>query len=227
MAKVNLGALAQDVRGSLNGSTFSRNRGGAIVRTKVSPVQPGTARQLAQRAIFSNNTKAWQSLTQANMAAWIAWALINKVTDVFGNQLTLSGINSYLKINATLQTFGLPVIAAPPAPPGPPGANAASVTGVAATNTITITWSSALLGGEQYQIWSTAGFSAGARPTQTAFRLADNITGVAAAMTAIVVPGTLNPKLAFIAGQNVSILVVSLDSQGLIVQSMRFDFVAL
>lgn len=226
MAKINLGALAQDVRGSLLGTTFSRNRGGSFVRGKVSPVQPLTARQTAQRAIFSDLTKGWQTLTPAQQNAWIAWAVINKVTDVFGNAITLSGINAYLKINATILTFGGAIITLPPPPPGTPGPLATAASGVAATNAVTITWAVALTGGEFYQVWSTAGFSAGARPQRNAFKLAANVTGVAAAATTVVHPHTLNPKLEFLAGQNVSVLVVRLDSNMVIIDSSRYDFIA-
>lgn len=225
MAKINFGGLAQDVRGSQNGLTYARNKGGAYVRTKVSPVQPLTARQSAQRAIFSTTTKQWQTTTAAQQAAWVAWAAINKVVDVFGNALTLSGINAFVKINATLVTFGLTPILTPPAPPGATGPNASGVAAVAATNTITITWATALTGGEMYQIWCTPGVSAGARPQVNTFRLVDNITGIAAATTAVVVPTTLNPKVIFLAGQNVSLLIVRMDAQGLIIDSTRWDFI--
>lgn len=226
MAKINLGGLAQDVRGSLNGTVFSRNRGGAYTRTKVSPVQPLTNRQTVQRAIFSVTTKSWQVNTAAQQVAWNAWAAINRVTDVFGNSLLLSGIAAFTKINGTLLTFGLPAILNPPPPPGAPGAAAVSVTGVAATNTLTVTWAAPLAGGEMYQVWCTQGVSAGATPQKNMFRLAANVTGIAAAATTAVIPTALNPLIVFIAGNKVGVLVVRLDANGVIIDSTRFDFIA-
>lgn len=225
MALVKLGGLAQDVRGSLNGSTFSRNRGGAYVRTKVSPVNPLTPVQTQQRAIFSVVTKGWQGLTATEQAAWIGWALYNTVTNVFGDAIKLSGIAAYTKINGTLGTFGLPYLTSPPPPPGTPGPLATSVTGVASTNTITVTWASALAGGEMYQVWTTAGKSAGAQIQNSDFRLAANITGIAAAATTAVIPSTRNDKLVFNVGQNVAALIVRLDENGVIMDSTRFNFV--
>lgn len=225
MAKIQFGTMVSDARGAQGGVTYARNKGGAYARQTVSPVQPLTARQTAQRAIFAVVTKAWQTTTPAQQAGWNAWALINKVVDVFGNQLTLSGINAYLKINGTLMTFGLPTIQDAPAPPAAPGPLATTVTGVAATGILTITWASALAGGELYQIWSTQGVSAGAVPQKNLFRLAANLTGIAAAATTTVTPTVLNPKLVFTAGQKVSVLVVRLDAQGLIIDSTRYDFI--
>lgn len=107
MARVKLGGLAQDVRGSLNGTVFSRNRGGAYVRSKVSPVQPPSVNSSAVRAAFKANSQRWaQVLTDGQRAGWVAFAAVHPFVNVFGDSNTLSGIAMYGAVNQRVQLCG-------------------------------------------------------------------------------------------------------------------------
>src|SRR5438094_3122359 len=100
MARVKLGGLAQDVRGTLNGNVFSRNRGGAYVRTKVSPVQPVSAFSSLARSIFAALSQAWSTdLSDVERAAWEAFAAVHPFVIVFGDAIVLSGIAFYQSVN--------------------------------------------------------------------------------------------------------------------------------
>jgi hypothetical protein len=115
MALVKLGGLAQDVRGSLNGNVFSRNRGGAYVRTKVSPVQPQTSFQQAVRAIFKAVAQMWATTLDAGQrAAWDAWAAVHPFVNVFGDSIILSGVAAFEAVNARLGQVGEDYIEDPP-----------------------------------------------------------------------------------------------------------------
>jgi hypothetical protein len=52
MAKIKFGMMMTDARGKLGGHVFSKNRSGAYVRTKVTPVNGQTTAQTGVRAIF-------------------------------------------------------------------------------------------------------------------------------------------------------------------------------
>ena len=119
MAKVKLGALAQDVRGTIAGQTFSRNKGGSYVRQKVSGTQPQTARQTAQRSILSQVSIAWANTEATTRALWYAYAENNPVLDVFGDALKLNGAAVFAKLNAIRVTCGLPIVATPPVAEAP------------------------------------------------------------------------------------------------------------
>jgi len=107
MALIKMGALAQDVRGSLNGSVFSRNRGGAYVRSKVSPVQPVSEWTSAARSGFSAVAKRWAgTLTDAQRSGWIAFAAVHPFTNIFGDSITLSGIAMYQAVNQRVRLCG-------------------------------------------------------------------------------------------------------------------------
>lgn len=107
MALIKLGALTQDVRGSLNGSVFSRNRGGAYVRTKVSPVQPITDSNGLSRQIFGAISQRWSAtLTPAQRAGFDAFAATHTFINVFGDAIVLTGIAIYQAINRRTQEVG-------------------------------------------------------------------------------------------------------------------------
>lgn len=101
--KVLLGGGIAEARGSLGGEVFSRNRYGAYVRQKVSPVQPRTSRQLAQREAFTVASKSWRTLTASQRLAWRSFGETQTFQDVFGNTKRLSGQALYMKLNLGLQ----------------------------------------------------------------------------------------------------------------------------
>ena len=108
-------AIVADIRNKLNGSVFSKNRYGAYVRTKVTPINPRSAAQVAQRSSFSANAQAWRGLTEAQRLSWAAAAPNFPVTDIFGNPKILSPSALYSKLNGNLATIGVAAIASAPA----------------------------------------------------------------------------------------------------------------
>jgi hypothetical protein len=108
MALVKLGAIAQDVRGSLNGMVFSRNRGGAYVRTKVSPVQPVSQWSARTREIFRDVSQFWaNTVTPAERQAWEEWAALHPIVNVFGDSVILSGVAAFQLVKARLAMVGV------------------------------------------------------------------------------------------------------------------------
>jgi hypothetical protein len=102
-----MGALAQDVRGSLNGTVFSRNLGGAYVRSKVSPVQPVSGWSSAARQGFKAVSQRWANvLLDAQRSAWSAFAAVHPFVNVFGDSLTLSGVAMYQAVNQRVRLCG-------------------------------------------------------------------------------------------------------------------------
>lgn len=116
MAKILLGATLADARGSVGGATYTKGRFGAVLRIKVSPVQPRTGRVLNVRGLFSTLAKSWaNTLTDAQRAGWNSLAAANPRTNVFGNSITLTGLQLYESVNRNIQITGAALIAAAPA----------------------------------------------------------------------------------------------------------------
>lgn len=116
MAKVLFTAVVADMRNKLNGSVFSKNRGGAYIRTKVTPVNPQTTAQQNVRGAFGARSQAWGGLTEEQRQSWIDAAPSFPVTDIFGSSKILSGSQLYQKLNLNLASAGQAAITTAPTP---------------------------------------------------------------------------------------------------------------
>jgi hypothetical protein len=116
MAKILMTAIVADIRNKLNGSVFSKNRYGAYVRTKVTPVNPQTVSQQNVRNRLGTNASAWRGLTESQRQAWIAAAAAFPITDIYGNSKILSGSALYVKLNNNLAVTGTAPISDAPSP---------------------------------------------------------------------------------------------------------------
>ena len=115
MAKAKYGGGIQDLRGSIAGQVHSRNTYGNYVRQKVSPVQPRTDRQLEVRKLFSFLSRRFSYLlTDEQQEAWRQAAASTPVRDVFGDSITLTGINLYTRLNSLRVLAGLDALDEPP-----------------------------------------------------------------------------------------------------------------
>ena len=115
MAKVKYGGGIQDLRGSIAGQVHSRNTFGNYIRQKVSPVQPRTSRQLEVRELFTSFSRRFsQGLTDEQQEAWRQAAASTPVRDVFGDSITLTGINLYTRLNSLRALMGLDPLDDPP-----------------------------------------------------------------------------------------------------------------
>jgi len=120
MAKILFTAIVADMRNKIAGTVFSKNRGGAYARTKVTPVNPQTTFQNVVRGQFTSASQAWRSLTQAQRDAWSSVVTEYSRSDIFGNIRVPSGNNVFSKlyINATT-ILGTPNLTPPPTIPTP------------------------------------------------------------------------------------------------------------
>jgi hypothetical protein len=226
MAKIKLGALAQDVRGSMAGTTFARNRYGAYSRQKVTGVNPQTARQQQQRALFSQASVAWRGLAAADQAAWQAWAANHPIVDIFGDSQILAGNAAYTRVNCNRLMAGLAKLDTPPADDSTVPANAISATAVASTGTITVTTGTQTANTGFYGLFVSPGVSPGATPGLGSCRLAKALTAASTGTTITAVVASYNPKLGFTAGQKIVIFVQRYNKLGVAMDSTRFDVVA-
>jgi len=179
MALIKLGALAQDVRGSLNGTTFSRNKGGAYVRSKVSPVQPVSDASANSRQAFKIASQAWaSSLTPTERGAWLAFAAIHPFINVFGDSINLSGIAFFQAANKRLQQLGFPMVADAPVDwdVTPPGAIAPvlSVDGVGGISLLINPTTAPDVVTDIAYLFATTKIPDGALPQKNQYRLVNN-----------------------------------------------------
>lgn len=173
--KMKFGALVVDGRGKIGGHVASRNRSGAYLRTKVTPVNPATLYQVAARALLTSLSQGWRALTQAQRTAWDAAVSDFAGTDIFGDLKNPTGKNLYTRLNANLRNAGQSLISSPPVPSGAElalagalvitngGAKTVAYTGATAASTV--------------QVWATAGQSPGKKFVKSEYRLVTIFTG--------------------------------------------------
>ena len=114
MAKIKFGMMMTDARGKLGGQVFSKNRSGAYVRTKVTPVNPRTAAQQLSRSILGTLSASWSGLTEAQRRAWNSAVEDWQKTDVFGDLRKPTGKNLFTSLNKELIQSNQPQVLLPP-----------------------------------------------------------------------------------------------------------------
>jgi hypothetical protein len=73
-ARIKYTALVDNIRGSIQGTTFQRNAYGYTVKGKPAMVNPNTNRQRSRKQTFSIAAQAWRTISDADRAAWEAYA---------------------------------------------------------------------------------------------------------------------------------------------------------
>lgn len=86
--------------GSIGGVTYAHNSAGMYRRARSIPTNPNTNPQQSVRMTMAELSTAWATLTNAQREGWAAWASANPITGVFGDPLTLSGQQMYIRLNA-------------------------------------------------------------------------------------------------------------------------------
>jgi len=140
MAKIKMTAIVADMRNKLNGSVFSRNRGGAYIRTKVTPINPQTAAQVQARSLLTSLSQGFRSLSQAQITAWNAATPSWTSTDIFGDSIVPTGLALYVRLNANITNAGGTLIVLPPLPVGADAVEDISLASDVSSNTYTLTF---------------------------------------------------------------------------------------
>lgn len=103
MALILLGGGVSDIRGSIGGTVFSKNRYGSYTRNRTIPVDPGSLAQTKIRLVMGQIRDAWfNTATAAQRAAWATYAGNVSVQNRLGQSITLTGWNMFSRTNASL-----------------------------------------------------------------------------------------------------------------------------
>ena len=114
MATIKLGAAISDIRGSIGGTVFSRNGGGAYAKARIKGTNPNTAPQQMVRAIISSMFAAWTLLTGAVRTGWANYAANVSMINRLGDVINLSGYNMYTRSRALFEMIGATMPATAP-----------------------------------------------------------------------------------------------------------------
>jgi hypothetical protein len=98
-----------EIRGSVNGVTYARNRFGLYARAKASPVQPRTPAQSERRAQLTTLSQRWRTLSEGIRAEWRALADELTRSDALGLTYRLTGLQAYLQFNLWRALLRIPI----------------------------------------------------------------------------------------------------------------------
>lgn len=163
-------AMLADGRGSMNGTTFSRNRGGAYARTKTTPLNPQTTFQTTVRNYFGAVAQDWRALTQAQRDSWEQTTINFKRNDIFGFSRELSGSQLHQALNLNLKNISSPVITSPPVAGDIFAFDSMSLVANTTLGTLTTTFAPAITAAEKVELFATAPLSPGKNFVKNLFR---------------------------------------------------------
>lgn len=106
MAIIQFGGGVAEARGSVGGTVFSRNKAGAYMRNRVTPVNPGSSFQQNVRFAVATLASRWvEILTPAQRAAWETYSANVLLPNSLGQPRDVGGIAMYIRSNAPRVAF--------------------------------------------------------------------------------------------------------------------------
>jgi hypothetical protein len=121
MAIFNPGPAVASVSGSVGGTVFSRNKGGAYMRNRAVPVTSQSEKALKYKSALAAIAASWRSVSAANRASWASYAASTPYTNRLGMSKQLSALNHFVKLNTRLLVAGDTGITTPPVGGAPSG----------------------------------------------------------------------------------------------------------
>jgi len=170
MAKILLGVFAPDIRGHTGGTVFSKNTFANYIRNKVTPVNPSTPAQSLVRARFTGLSQDWRGLTQAQRNAWNQGAQAFAHTNIFGNNVPLTGFNLFKQLNQNLLAAGAAQIDDIPTVSDVFAFLTQSLVADTGFGTLNLTFTPAIPVGTSVIVYATPGVSAGIAFVKSEFR---------------------------------------------------------
>jgi hypothetical protein len=115
MALIIPGPVVSEIRGSIAGVTFARNKGGQYGRARAIPLNPQTSRQVAVRSAVADLAQYWSNtLTAAQRTAWSLYAANVPIPNSLGQPRNVSGQNMFIRANSLILDCGGSILAAAP-----------------------------------------------------------------------------------------------------------------
>lgn len=174
--KIKWGALMVDGRGKIGGQVASKNRGGAYMRTKVTPVNPQSPYQSSIRSAFTVISQTWRTLTASDRASFNSAVPNFARTDIFGDIKNPSGANLHEKLNLNLFNIGQPYITSAPPLTAAPDTFVFTITANSVTGAVNIASSMSVAVGFTALVSLTTPQSAGKTFIKNQYRVVTTFT---------------------------------------------------
>jgi hypothetical protein len=106
MARILFGGGVAQIRGSIGGTTYSKNANGAYARNRSQPANRNTLAQQGVRNIFGSIARRWKELTLSQQASFIDLASSYPYVNSVGLSSVLTGFQLFQKVNSQLALVG-------------------------------------------------------------------------------------------------------------------------
>jgi len=168
--KIKFGSIVTEGRGKIGGHVASKNRSGAYLRTKVTPVNKQSTAQMSVRSRLSDIASAWRSLTEAQRESWNSAVSDYAKTDIFGDTKNPTGSQLYQQLNNNLVNIGEAMIDTPLSPAAISNMDSIALAVAAGAGTMVLTYSPVIPATEKFIIRATPAVSAGVSFVKSEYR---------------------------------------------------------
>jgi hypothetical protein len=155
------GSMIVNGSGRLGGNVYSRNHYGSFVKTRVSPKQPNTTKQVATRVNLKAVQSAWDALTDAQRSNWNVFSKELIFNSSLGFNYTLTGYHVFLKCNLCRLSLNYGILIQPDVKPIFPYFKISSVLSFSYINEIVLFLSPSIPAGYLINIFATKQLSQG------------------------------------------------------------------
>jgi hypothetical protein len=152
MAIFTPGVAVAAVSGSVGGTVFSRNRGGAYMRVRAVPVSSQSEKALLFKSYLALASQYWRGMNADLRKSWSVYAQSNPVTNRLGQSKSLTGQNHFIRINTRMLAAGQSFITEPPVDAPPSGIVVSAFAVAAGLGTATLTFTETPIGTDE-MLW--------------------------------------------------------------------------
>lgn len=110
MASIQYGTTVTDVRGSIGGTTFSRNKNGAYSRKRTKNINSNTQKQQVQKSRFTGTASNWKALTTVQQQTFIDQSKNYPYKNRLGITSYYTGFQLQMTVNTQLSSIGVSAV---------------------------------------------------------------------------------------------------------------------
>jgi hypothetical protein len=185
-AKFTPGAIVSEIRGKIASTVFTKNKAGASIRNRVTPINRRSSNQTAVRQRLASLSAQWRGLTEAERTSWNAAGASFPQTDNLGQTIFLTGEQIFVRCNSNLILTGNSQITSAPTPTSFDVLSFTSLTVTADDGVVSLAFAPTVPAGYEMVVRATAPVSPGKSfISDSAFRFIKSIAPAATSPQAL------------------------------------------
>lgn len=160
-AKFTPGAIVSEIRGKIAATVFTKNKAGASIRNRVTPINRRSTGQTNVRQRLASLSAQWRGLTEPQRLSWNNAGASFPQTDNLGQTIFLTGEQIFVRCNSNLLLTGNAQITSAPTPTSFDVLSFTSLTATAGTGVVSLAFTPTVPAGYEMVVRATAPVSPG------------------------------------------------------------------